>query len=235
MHMASWGFFEWLTYGCIAIPALMMAVDQGAKRSGVTRRFIGSLIQSSLWGFTPFALILTSAFLILWHVLFASVPDAKSTPVASAPVSETKPIPVASAPVPDAKPTPVAPAAVNISAQSALAEPIELNEQTNQDIRQYAYTVRQHLDDFVNKYYRDVNTLSGSDEQIASARLALDEKLNRDFRQQYEPKIIQLGLELARRLKIDNSREISFSSGRVSATRIGDVGYSLLQSANQLP
>jgi hypothetical protein len=247
MRMATWGFWEWLTYGCIAVAALMMAVDQGAQRSGSARKFLGPLIQSALWAFAPFALILLSAVLILGHVLSSSVPetkpapvasapvpDAKPTPVASAPVPVTKPAPVASAPVPDAKPTPAASALGNIWAQSELTEPIELNKQTNQDIRQYAYTVKQHLDDFTSQYYHDVNTLSGSEEQIASARLALDEKLNREFRQQYEPKVIRLDLELARCLKIDNSRDMSFSPGLINATRIGYVGYLLVYTANQL-
>jgi hypothetical protein len=227
--MATWGFWEWLTYGCIAIAALMMAVDQGAQRSGSARIFLAPLIQSALWAFAPFALILLSAVLILGHVLFSSVPDTKPVLVASAPVPDARPTPVSPAPVPDAKPTPVAP--VNISAQSTLTEPIDLNEQTNQDIRQYAYTVKQRLDGFVNQYYRDVAALSGSEEQIASARLALDEKLNRDFRQQYEAKVSHL----ARRLKIDNRRDMSFSLGLINAARIGYVGYLLVDTANQLP
>jgi hypothetical protein len=230
MRMATWGFWEWLTYGCIAIAALMMAVDQGAQRSGSARKFLAPLIQSAWWAFAPFALILLSAVLILGHVLFSSVPDTKPASVASAPIPDAKPTPVAPAPVPDAKPTPVAPAPVNILAQSTLTEPIELNEQTNQDIRQYAYTVKQHLDYFVSQYYHDVGTLTGPEEQIASARLALDEKLNRDFRQQYETKVIRL----ANRLKID-SRDMSFSPGLISAVRIGAVGYLLVYSANRLP
>ena len=56
--MVAWGFWEWLTYGCIAIAALMIALDQGVRQSSTAREFLGSIVQSSLWAFTPFVLIL---------------------------------------------------------------------------------------------------------------------------------------------------------------------------------
>ena len=215
--MASWGFWEWLTYGCIAISAIMLSVYQGVQRSGNASKFPGSVVQSPLWAYTPFSLMLLSAVLILLNLLFAAVPGPNLSKVAAAPVPEIK-SQVATASVP-----------------TPLTEPSELDEQTNQDIREYTYAVNQRLHDFTYQYFSDMIHLTGSADQIAAAKLVLDEKLNRDFRQQYEAKITRLDVELARRLKIDNSRYKSFPPGRIDASTIEVAGYYLITLANKLP
>jgi hypothetical protein len=206
--MPAWGFWEWLTYGCIAIAAIMIALDQGVRQSSTAREFLGSIAQSSVWAFTPFLLILLSAAIILWHWL--SPPILEKPPEVIAP-------PVSSHSQPTAAP---------VSAP---------NQQTNQDIRQSAYVLNQRLHDLQIKYIRDEENLSGSPDQVALARLELDEKLNRDFRQQFEADLIRLDLDLARRLKIDDSRYASFPPGHIDLGTIGVAGNHLVNLANQLP
>jgi hypothetical protein len=234
MRMASWGFWEWLTYGCIAVAAMMIAIDQGVQRSDVARKFLGSIVRSPLWAFTPFSLILLSAALILWHVLSASVPATPPNQV-TVPVPAMKSAEVGTAPVGASQSSQLTAIPADNSAQVEVNEPNDLNEETNQDVRQYAYIVDQGLEELTKQYYHDFTAVSGTVDKVASNKLALAEKLNRDFRQKYEQKIIRLNSELARRLKINDASRISFSSNRIDAVAIEQVGYNLIQLANQLP
>jgi len=144
------------------------------------------------------------------------------------------------APLPEIKPPVLAAPAHPVSSpvQSAITEPSELTEQTNEDVRKYTYVISQRLHDFTHQYYDDVTHLTGSADQIAIAKLTLDEKLNRDFRQQYEPQILRLDAELSRRLKIlkiNDSAHISIPPGLIDASTIGQWGFHLVKLANQLP
>jgi hypothetical protein len=111
----------------------------------------------------------------------------------------------------------------------------DLKEQTNQDIRQSAYVLSQELTELLRQYYRDQENIAGSVDQVASAKLELDEKLNRDFRQQYEPDMLKLDVELARRLSINDHNFTSFPSGLIGAGAIGNFSDHLVRLANQLP
>ena len=110
-----------------------------------------------------------------------------------------------------------------------------ITEENDQDIRQSAYLLNQILKELGIQYFKEQNHITGSTDQAASEQLTLDEKINREFRQQYEADFIKLDAELARRLKIDDAQYKSFPSERISAEVIWNAGDHLVHLANQLP
>jgi hypothetical protein len=83
--MAEWGFWEWLTYGCIGIAALMLALDAAVKQSPDLNARFGRLLASRLWAFTPFALILVSAVVIaVQHLSHPKSDTSTAAPVETA-------------------------------------------------------------------------------------------------------------------------------------------------------
>jgi hypothetical protein len=207
--MPGWSFLDWVAYGGIAIAAAMQALDQGIRRSSTPPRLVVSLTKTSFWAYTPFFAILLSAAIIVWHLLSPPIPETKPPEVTEPPVSA--------------------------HSQPMTALPSQLSELTNQDIRQWAYVFYQRLHDLEIQYVRNKDNLTGSADQVASATLALDEKLNREFRQQYESDVLRLDLELAGRLKIDDSRNASIPTGRLDLGKIKILGSHLVNLANQLP
>jgi hypothetical protein len=105
---------------------------------------------------------------------------------------------------------------------------------TNQDIRQSAYLLNQIFRNLGTRYFDEQKRITGSANQIALAQLALDERINRDFRQTYEADFMNLDVVLAGRLKIDDNRYKSFPSGLISIGEIGNAGEHLVYLANQL-
>lgn len=65
--MPGWSFWEWLTYACIGIAALVIAFDQGVKLSKARERF-ATLIGSPIWAFAPIALFLSVQLLLPGYV-----------------------------------------------------------------------------------------------------------------------------------------------------------------------
>jgi hypothetical protein len=219
--MPGWSFLDWVAYGGIAIAATMQALDQGIRRSSTPPKLVVSITKTSFWAYTPFFAILLSAVIIVWHLLSPTIPETKPPEVTGPPVSAHS-----------------QPMAVPVHAPDqpvAAALPSQLSELTNQDIRQWAYVFHQQLQDLEIQYVRNKDNLTGSADQVASATLAMDEKLNREFKQQYQSDVLRLELELARRLKIDDSRDASIPNGRLDLGKIGILGNHLVNLANQLP
>jgi len=240
--MPGWSFLDWVAYGGIAIAATMQALDQGVRRSSTPPKLLVSITQSSLWGFTPFVAILVSAVIILWHLLSSPVPETKPLEVTGPPVPAHSQPMVAPVPAPNEAVTPPVPAPNEaVTAPSAAQDhpafvlPSQLDEQTNQDIRQVVYVFNQRLQDLELEYIRNKEKIIGSSDKVALATLELDEKLNRDFRQKYEADFLHLDSELARRLKIDDSRDGSIPPGRVDLGRIGVLQGHLVNLVNRLP
>lgn len=65
--MSYWGFWEWLTYVCIGIAALVLATDQAVKGSPTMIAHFSGLLKSPYWNYAPLVLIAISALLILGH------------------------------------------------------------------------------------------------------------------------------------------------------------------------
>jgi hypothetical protein len=63
--MAHWGFWEWLTYSCIGIAAVVLAADQAIKGSPeLIVRFSG-LLKAPTWNYAPLALIIVSGVVLV--------------------------------------------------------------------------------------------------------------------------------------------------------------------------
>jgi hypothetical protein len=72
--MSNWSFWDWLTYTCIGVAALVLALDQAIKGSPVVLGSLSGLLARSTWNYAPLALIgLSSILLVLrqLHVLGA--------------------------------------------------------------------------------------------------------------------------------------------------------------------
>jgi hypothetical protein len=63
--MSHWGFWEWLTYSCIAIAALVLAFDQAIKGSPELIARFSSLLNARTWSYAPLALICLSGLLLI--------------------------------------------------------------------------------------------------------------------------------------------------------------------------
>ncbi|MCW5590686.1 MAG: hypothetical protein KIS74_01180 [Burkholderiales bacterium] len=75
--MSSWSFWDWLTYTCIGIAALVLALDQAIKGSPqLLGAFSGLLVKPS-WNYAPLALIALSGVLLVLKQL--NVLDPKGT------------------------------------------------------------------------------------------------------------------------------------------------------------
>lgn len=59
-----WGFFEWLTYGLIAIAAIVSAADLALKHAPMIANHIPVVIRGPIFGLLPFVALLGSAILI---------------------------------------------------------------------------------------------------------------------------------------------------------------------------
>jgi uncharacterized protein (TIGR02594 family) len=62
--VAHWGFFEWLTYGLIALAAIISAADLALKHAPMISNRVPGLIRGPLFGILPFMALIGSAVLI---------------------------------------------------------------------------------------------------------------------------------------------------------------------------
>jgi len=74
--MSNWGFWGWLSYICIGISAIMIAVDKAVKGSPEMLKRLSGLLSSALWNYAPLMLIGISAIFLILHQL--GVVGAKS-------------------------------------------------------------------------------------------------------------------------------------------------------------
>ena len=63
--MPSWSFWDWLTYICIGVAALVLALDQAIKGSPQLLGNLSGLLAKPSWNYAPLALIGLSGVLIL--------------------------------------------------------------------------------------------------------------------------------------------------------------------------
>jgi len=215
----------------VAFPPLIFDLGQGAQRHKVRTAILSFLAVTVIGGIT---VNVSYDWLKDYFTPHAKEVDKeKSAALAEPSVSVAPPVsPVLAPPA----------AAASQRVETTVSVPIQhvpltgdLKEQTNQDIRQSAYVLQQELTEFERQYYRDQTNLGGSADHIALGKLELDEKLNRDFRQQYEPDVLKLDLELARRLNISNDEFTSFAAGRIGIGVIYGAADHLIRLANRLP
>lgn len=208
----------------VVVPSnIVFDFGEGARKRKASDFILSSIIVVAIVGIA--VNVFTSWVTELSSQIFAPSGTA-ATQSAEAPVSASKP-PVDAVSKPTEAPIPIPKQSFHL--------PDQINEVTDQDIRQSAYLLNQNLKELDRQYYNEQIRITGSTDQVASEQLALDEKLNREFRQQYEADFLKLDAELARRLKIDDDRYKSFPSERISAGVISNAGDHLVRLANQLP
>lgn len=63
--MAKWSFWDWLTYICIWIAAVVLAVDQAIKGSPTMAQGLSGIINSPAWRYAPLMFMVMSGILLL--------------------------------------------------------------------------------------------------------------------------------------------------------------------------
>lgn len=63
--MSSWSFWDWLTYTCIGVAALVLALDQAIKGSPLLLGDLSGFLAKPSWSYAPLALIGLSGVLLL--------------------------------------------------------------------------------------------------------------------------------------------------------------------------
>ena len=90
------------------------------------------------------------------------------------------------------------------------------------------------MEAIATNYAAERSKITGSVDEVALAQLSLDDKVDREFRREYEDSFLKLEALLANRLKIDDTRYKSFLSGRISIGDIAFAGTHLVDLANRL-
>jgi hypothetical protein len=68
------GFFEWLAYGCFAVGAVVMAIDQAIKLSSLRElSWVETITENNIWALTPFVMLCISGSIILFRAISPSV------------------------------------------------------------------------------------------------------------------------------------------------------------------
>jgi hypothetical protein len=62
--MRHWNFWEWVAYGCLFVAALIMAAETGFKTEPEVMEHLPAFFQSSLWGFSPAALVVLATIIL---------------------------------------------------------------------------------------------------------------------------------------------------------------------------
>lgn len=63
--MSTWSFWDWLTYGCIAVAAIVLALDQAIKGSPRLLGDLSGLLATPSWNYAPLAFMGLSGVIML--------------------------------------------------------------------------------------------------------------------------------------------------------------------------
>jgi hypothetical protein len=97
--MRHWGFWEWVAYGCLFVGALIMAAETGFKTEPEVMNHLPDFFRSSLWGFSPAALVICATIIPVVREFIYRNPYALSSATiprgaqAVAPISERDSLP----------------------------------------------------------------------------------------------------------------------------------------------
>ncbi len=224
--MENWGFWEWLTYGCIAVAALMLALDAAVKQSPDLNRRFGGLLAQRTWAFTPFLLILVSALIIAARHLTPSVDISRTerTTTRQTQLSESNN---------------GQPAASTAKTNDDYRFPQgDLQSLSDEELRKDCYALSSEIEDFRHTYsrrYSDVEySAKISPAEKADAFITIENELSKNFRSRFESDVFRAKLELNRRLRMAPPQLFS-KSGNLSDTTIMFASDDVKRLAAQLP
>jgi hypothetical protein len=207
--MPRWGFFEWLVYGCFAVGATVMAIDQAIKLSSL--RELGwakTITEGNIWAFTPFAMLFISGGIILFRTISSSV----TRPSISTP-------------------------AIEKTDEIGFELPKSLNTLTNHELRLTAYNIAAHVEYLCDNYIQqdiEINNQNLSADEKASRRAMRDQRFNREFREMYAHHIITIQTEIVSRIKDNKEPLIEFPNGLLGWREISPSGYRLISLSDHL-
>jgi hypothetical protein len=69
--MKTWGFFDWLAYGALAIGALILALDSSLKASSFKDSW-DAVLKSQWWGWAPLILVVLATLNLHWAIVIRS-------------------------------------------------------------------------------------------------------------------------------------------------------------------
>lgn len=67
--MRRWTFWEWVSYACLFMAAMIMAADTGVKQAPELVNYLPAFIHGPIWGFAPLFFVLAATILLVMHEL----------------------------------------------------------------------------------------------------------------------------------------------------------------------
>jgi hypothetical protein len=233
--MANWGFWEWLTYGCIAVAAIILALDAAVKQSPDLNTRFGANLANRTWAFTPFALILVSAVVIA----IRHIPPSHETPIVPPLVpaqhvdggQRQSAVPITPPPIID----------VGGLANSERAR--QLHVMNNDDLASEAQAIAIQITDLRRKYSNQQVELNFNTRLSAIVRVKkkadLERGLDSEFRSRFANDTLLLQSELSKRaaamgIELYDIGAIKITQTPLSDNTIGWIGTYLDNWALQL-
>lgn len=212
------GFFERLAYGCFAVGAIVLAIDQAIKLSRLQEMsWAKAITENNIWAFTPFAMLCISGAIILFRTNSSSVRTNSSSVI---------------------HPSISTPAIEKITDAIRFEVPKTLGILTNHELRLTAYNIAAHVESFSQNYIErgiEINHQNISTDERGSRLAMRDQTFNREFRAMYADDIITIQNEILSRIKDNKEPLIKFPNGLLGWREISQSGNQLISLSNRLP
>lgn len=65
--MRSWKFWDWTSYGALAVATFMTAFDSALKNSSALAKLLPGLSENALWAFTPATLVVAASAVLIFR------------------------------------------------------------------------------------------------------------------------------------------------------------------------
>ena len=214
----------------VIIAAVIIAINQALKEAKQLSAHLPRFFTSSRWNYVPAALVAAAA------VVYMLRPGDGPRPTTASPVALTIPAPVKT---PEPKQSKEVQGANKKIIKEYQLPPGDLQNLSNEELRQVSYAYASKLSDLFQKYggeHSHVEFGNGfSPTERGSRLLEIEREFSKTFRSQYISDIVRLKTELARRL---NHRKNKFSYARSGTLSISEALYAeedIKKMAAELP
>ena len=92
-NMAAWGFFDWLTYGALAIGALVLAMETALAQSPNASAVLPGFLKRPFWGFVPVICVILATITFILSAI-GVFPKQANTATAAPTIATTPTVPI---------------------------------------------------------------------------------------------------------------------------------------------